>query len=39
MFEAHNTRLIRSGNRFLKYYLCEAAPFSRALRHGVQALL
>ncbi|CVK18372.1 IS110 family transposase [Sporomusa sphaeroides] len=25
MFEAHNTRLIRSGNRFLKYYLCEAA--------------
>jgi transposase len=24
-FEAHNTRLIRSGNRFLKYYLCEAA--------------
>jgi len=24
-FEAKNTRLIRSGNRFLKYYLCEAA--------------
>lgn len=24
-FEAENTRLIRSGNRFLKYYLCEAA--------------
>ena len=24
-FEAQNTRLIRSGNRFLKYYLCEAA--------------
>ena len=26
-FEAQTTRLIRSGNRFLKYYLCEA-PFS-----------
>jgi len=25
MFEGQNTRLIRSGNRFLKYYLCEAA--------------
>ncbi len=24
-FQAQNTRLIRSGNRFLKYYLCEAA--------------
>ena len=24
-FEAKNTRLIKSGNRFLKYYLCEAA--------------
>ena len=24
-FEAQNTRLIRSGNRYLKYYLCEAA--------------
>lgn len=24
-FEAENTRLIQSGNRFLKYYLCEAA--------------
>lgn len=24
-FEAQNTRLINSGNRFLKYYLCEAA--------------
>ena len=24
-FETQNTRLIRSGNRFLKYYLCEAA--------------
>ena len=24
-FEAENTRLICSGNRFLKYYLCEAA--------------
>ncbi len=24
-FEAKQTRLIRSGNRFLKYYLCEAA--------------
>ncbi len=24
-FEAQNTSLIRSGNRFLKYYLCEAA--------------
>ncbi len=24
-YEAQNTRLIRSGNRFLKYYLCEAA--------------
>lgn len=24
-FEAENARLIRSGNRFLKYYLCEAA--------------
>lgn len=24
-FEAENTRLIKSGNRFLKYYLCEAA--------------
>ena len=24
-FEAQSTRLIRSGNRFLKYYLCEAA--------------
>ena len=24
-FEAQNTRLIRTGNRFLKYYLCEAA--------------
>ena len=23
-FEAENTRLIKSGNRFLKYYLCEA---------------
>ena len=25
MFEAQNTRLIKSANRFLKYYLCEAA--------------
>ncbi|MCL1835627.1 MAG: IS110 family transposase [Oscillospiraceae bacterium] len=25
MFEGQITRLIRSGNRFLKYYLCEAA--------------
>jgi transposase len=25
MFEGQNTRLIRSGNRFLKYYLAEAA--------------
>lgn len=25
MFEAQNTHLIKSGNRFLKYYLCEAA--------------
>ena len=25
LFEAQNTRLIKSGNRFLKYYLCEAA--------------
>jgi transposase len=24
-FEAQNTRLIKSGNRFLRYYLCEAA--------------
>ncbi len=24
-FEAQNTRMIHSGNRFLKYYLCEAA--------------
>lgn len=24
-FEAQNTRLTRSGSRFLKYYLCEAA--------------
>ena len=24
-FEARHTRLIKSGNRFLKYYLCEAA--------------
>ena len=24
-FEAENTKLIRSGNRFLKYYLCEGA--------------
>jgi len=24
-FEAQNTHLIRSGNRYLKYYLCEAA--------------
>ena len=24
-FEAENTRAIKSGNRFLKYYLCEAA--------------
>jgi transposase len=24
-FEGQNTRLIKSGNRFLKYYLCEAA--------------
>lgn len=24
-FEAENTRLIKSGNRFLKYYLCESA--------------
>ena len=24
-FEAQNTRLIKSGNRFLKYYFCEAA--------------
>jgi len=24
-FEAQNTHLIKSGNRFLKYYLCEAA--------------
>ena len=24
-FEAENTKLIQSGNRFLKYYLCEAA--------------
>jgi transposase len=26
-FESQNTRLIKSGNRFLKYYLCEAAFF------------
>lgn len=26
-YDAQNTRLIRSGNRFLKYYLCEAALF------------
>jgi transposase len=25
LFEAQHTRLIKSGNRFLKYYLCEAA--------------
>jgi transposase len=25
LFEAQNTRSIKSGNRFLKYYLCEAA--------------
>jgi len=25
LFEGQNTRLIKSGNRFLKYYLCEAA--------------
>jgi len=25
MFEAQHTRLIKSGNRFLKYYLIEAA--------------
>ena len=25
IFEAQHTRLIKSGNRFLKYYLCEAA--------------
>jgi transposase len=25
MFEGQNTRIIKSGNRFLKYYLCEAA--------------
>ena len=25
MFEAQHTRLIKSGSRFLKYYLCEAA--------------
>ena len=25
MFEGQNTRLIKSGNRFLKYYLCETA--------------
>jgi len=25
MFQGQNTRLIKSGNRFLKYYLCEAA--------------
>lgn len=25
MFEAQHSRLIKSGNRFLKYYLCEAA--------------
>ena len=25
MYEAQNTRLIKSGNRFLKHYLCEAA--------------
>ncbi len=24
-FEGQNTRLIKSGNRYLKYYLCEAA--------------
>ena len=24
-FEAQNTRCIKSGNKFLKYYLCEAA--------------
>ncbi len=24
-FESKNTKLIRSGNKFLKYYLCEAA--------------
>lgn len=24
-FEAQNTRMIHSGNRYLKYYLCEAA--------------
>ena len=25
LFQGQNTRLIKSGNRFLKYYLCEAA--------------
>ena len=24
-YESKNTKLIRSGNKFLKYYLCEAA--------------
>ena len=39
-FEAEVTRLIPSGNRFLKYYLCEAA-FSLAckMRQGIQRLL
>ena len=35
-FEAQTTRLIRSGNRFLKYYLCEAAC---KMRQGIQRLL
>ena len=33
-FEAETTRLICSGNRFLKYYLCEAA-FSCKMRQGI----
>ena len=30
-FEAQNTRLIHSGNRYLKYYLCEAGEAALSL--------
>ena len=38
-FEAQNTRLIKSGNRYLKYYLCEAAYVSCEMRRRVQPFL
>jgi hypothetical protein len=39
MFEGQNTRVIKSGNRFLKILLVRSCQCSRALRHRVPALL